>query len=260
MYVKPSIPFMASSIPGPPGVNPPLAMDRMPVVKVVNGDVWIIESTLVDPILHGPATPENTRVRFVLAENRFTEPIWAGRWHEGVEPSAIRPGLVHVVVPKAVSSALRRGVYAFSMRVEDPTGSIRETQMKGHFQVEYEPTSDIHDIPYRTGQGSSSGGHNWPDWGDSAMVKRGSVSKFEDLPKDAVRGDVWNVEEPVGNIPGGTDWVWTGEYWDSLGGSITPEAIESAVEAGGYSLIKFDENDNPYVVRMDGDSLEGGDG
>lgn len=251
MYVRPVC---------PPGVSPILRMDRMPVVKVTNGDAWTVETVLRDPVSRGPATPENTRARFVLSENRFDGPIWTARWNEGIEPSAIRAGLVRVVVPKAVSSALRRGVYAFSIRVEDPTGTFRETQTRGHFQVEYEPTSDIHDIPYRTGSGSSSGSHVWPDWGDSVMVRRGSVPRFSDLPRDAVRGDVWNVEEPVGEIPGGTDWVWTGEYWDSLGGAIAPEGIESAIEAGGYSLIKFDENGNPYVVRTDGDSLEGGNG
>ena len=239
-----------------------MAMDRMPVVKVVNGDTWMVETVLLEPISHGPATPENSVVRFTIAENRFTEPLWTGSWHQGVEPSAIRPGLVHVVVPKALSSSLRRGIYAFGARVEDPTGTFRETQAKGHFQVEYETVSDIHDIPYRPGQGSSSGSGPvpWPGYGDDVYVHRGSVERFEDLPKDPARGDVWNVVEPVGAIPGGTNWVWTGGGWDALGGEITPADIESAIEAGGYSVIRFDENDNPYVVRMDGDSLDPEDG
>lgn len=251
MYVKPQFPN---------GVNRPHVQDRMPVVRVVNGDTWMVELTICNPMSKEPATDANTRVRFVLSENRFTFPIWTGRWHEGVEPSSIVPGLVHVIVPKAVSSALRRGVYAFSMRVEDPTGTFRETQATGHFQVEYEPSSDLHEIPYRPGTSGSPAGGQFPDLGDAVYVHRGTVQRFDDLPPDPYRGDVWSVTEPVGAVPGGTNWVWTGNGWDALGGEITPEDIESAIEAGGYSVIKFDENDNPYVVRVDGDSLEDSNG
>lgn len=252
MYVKPCHPFMPPHVPGPPGVNPALAQDRMPVVRVVNGDSWRVSLSLVDPVSGGPATPENTRVEFVVAENRFTEQLWTGMWGHGVEPSAIVPGLVHVVVPQEMCSSLRRGVYAFSAKVMDNMGTFRETQAKGHFQVEYEPTSDIHDIPYRPGSGSGSG--SAPEWGPAGMnyVLRGSVERFADLPDHPVVGDAWNVVESVDEIPAGTNWVWNGSSWDPLGGAITTEMVQQAIESGGYGVISFDEEGNPYVSVPEG--------
>ncbi len=50
---------------------------------------------------------------------------------------------------------------------------------------------------------------------------RGSKNTFDSLPTtDLIPGDVWNVEEQVGNYPAGTNWAWTGTEWDALAGSI----------------------------------------
>ena len=142
MYVKP--------LPVPPGVNPAIDSDRMPVIKVFNGDTWTVDATVVNPVTRMPATPDDTIVRFVLSENRFTKSMWEGSWNDGVEPSKTIPGLVHVRIPKEISSSLRRGIYAFSLQVADDLCVRKETQLVGHFQVEYEPTSDVHNIPYRS--------------------------------------------------------------------------------------------------------------
>lgn len=142
MYVKP--------VPVPPGTNPALEEDRIPVVRVVNGDTWTLEASVVNPVTRLPATDRDTVLKFVLAENRFTAAIWTGSWHVGIEPSDTIRGLVRITVPKEVSDSLRRGVYAFSLLVTDDLGVVRETQLKGHFQVEYEPTSVVHNIPYRS--------------------------------------------------------------------------------------------------------------
>lgn len=142
MYVRP--------LPVPPGVNPAIDEDRIPVIRVFNGDTWSVEAPVSNPVTRLPATPNDTVIRFVLAENRFTKPMWEGSWHSGVEPSETVPGLVHVKIPKEISSSLRRGVYAFSLQVTDDLGTMKETQLVGHFQVEYEPTSDVHNIPYRS--------------------------------------------------------------------------------------------------------------
>jgi hypothetical protein len=144
MYVKPE-PAL------PPGVNPPLEMDRKPLLHVVNGDTWLLDFTLRNPKDGTPATPKNTLVTFVLSENKFTKTLWEGEWHSGIEPDPNVEGLVHVKIPQSVSSLLRRGVYAFSVKVSDDLNAIRETQAGGHIQVEYEPTSDLHNIPYRSG-------------------------------------------------------------------------------------------------------------
>lgn len=45
---------------------------------------------------------------------------------------------------------------------------------------------------------------------------------YADLAKktDAAVGDVWNVTDAHGDVPAGTNYVWTGEDWDALGGTI----------------------------------------
>lgn len=141
----------------PPGVNPILPSDRSPLIKFVNGDTWTIDMNLKEPVSCEPAKPDNSIVKFVLTENRFVyDAYWIGEWHNGIEPDSNIPGLVHVHIPENVSSTLRRGVYAFSVKVSEPTGldtnssNLKEvTAITGHIQVEYEPTSDEHNIPYR---------------------------------------------------------------------------------------------------------------
>ena len=134
---------------GPFGVNPSLREDRINLIQIVNGDTFEIDADLHDPSSMDPASPANTVVEFVLSEDRFSRPIWTGRWIEGVVPDKEIPGLVHVKVPGEVTSTLRRGVYAFSLKVTDVLDHRTETQLEGHFQVEYEPSSDCHNIPYR---------------------------------------------------------------------------------------------------------------
>ena len=136
----------------PGGVNPALKEDRMPVIKVFNGDTWTIDADVWDPVNGEPGIPEKVDLEFVLTENRFVkEPFWTGRWYEGILPDDVIPGLVHIKVPQEVSSELRRGVYAFSLKTTSRLDKVVDTQLKGHFQVEYEPTSDTHNIPYRKG-------------------------------------------------------------------------------------------------------------
>ena len=142
-YVKPVKPV---------GVSPALEEDRMPVVKVVNGDTWTIDADVWNPVTMEPGTPDNVKLSFVLTENRFIkDPFWTATWYNGILPDENIPGLVHIRVPAEVSSELRRGIYAFSLTSTDLLDTVIDTQMKGHFQVEYEPTSPIHNIPYRKG-------------------------------------------------------------------------------------------------------------
>lgn len=53
-----------------------------------------------------------------------------------------------------------------------------------------------------------------------AMVYRGSVQKFSDLPTDAQNGDVYNVVEAYLTYPPNTNYAWNGSSWDPLGGSL----------------------------------------
>lgn len=140
-YMKPTKPF---------GVNPALKQDRMNVIQVINGDSWKVDADVWNPSTGAPATVETVKLEFVLSENRFDpDLIWVGTWFDGIYPDDVVDGLVHVKIPSEISSQLRRGIYAFSLKATDYLDGISETQLKGHFQVEYEPSSDTHDIPYR---------------------------------------------------------------------------------------------------------------
>lgn len=143
--------------PNPPGANRPLECDRMHIVKVVSGDAWKIDAKLVNPSNGAPANYRNTIVKFVLSENKFNHfPIWVGEWSKGVFEDKVVPGLVHIIVPEDVAGGLRRGTYAFSVVVTDIDGLNKQTQLSGYFEVEYEPSAPVHDIPYRTDADTSS--------------------------------------------------------------------------------------------------------
>lgn len=137
----------------PLGVNVLNDEDRMPVWKVTNGDDWQLSVRLTVPGHTMPATPDNSRVTFALAQDRFsTVPIWTGHWHDGIVEAdhANHPGLVSIRIPDTVAATLRRGGYAFSVAVSDSFGRQTSTVLVGSLLVEYEPTSPLHNIPYRS--------------------------------------------------------------------------------------------------------------
>lgn len=135
---------------GPPGCNPLRDEDRMPILRVVSGDTWVVDADIVAPD-GGPASPNNCCVEFVLSENQFSPPMWTGKWMSGIVPDENRHGLVHVKIPREITRTIRRGSYMFSMRVSDMMHYEYSTQLAGNFLVEYLPTSDQHSIPYRDG-------------------------------------------------------------------------------------------------------------
>lgn len=141
----------------PPGCTPLNHEDRKPIMKVVSGDTWVVSAEFVAAD-GGPACPKNSVVEFVLAENQFSPPIWTGTWFDGVLPDKNRAGLVHIRVPRDITKTLRRGSYMFSARVADRTRFMFNSQLVGHFLVEYLPTSEQHSIPYRDGTSDVFGG------------------------------------------------------------------------------------------------------
>lgn len=54
---------------------------------------------------------------------------------------------------------------------------------------------------------------------------------YAKLPKDAAKGDVWNVTDAYGNVPAGTNYAYDGEAWDALAGvvDLSPYATKAAV-------------------------------
>lgn len=144
------MPYMkGKGVDAPYFANPPLKEDRINLVQIANGDSFEVEADLHVPFTGEPATPGNSVLEFVLAENRFTPPLWKGAWMEGITPDREIPGLVRVKIPGETTRSLRRGVYAFSLKVRGVLDNRTETELEGHVQVEYEPSSDCHNIPYR---------------------------------------------------------------------------------------------------------------
>jgi hypothetical protein len=137
----------------PGGVNAPRPEDRIPLWQVINGDDWTLTTRLtLPPANTTPVTPDNSRITFMIAQDRFSNvPIWTGIWLDGIlEVDRLNhPGLVTIRVPDAITSTLRRGSYAFSITVSDSFGRHKFTVLAGTLQVEYEPTSPTHNIPYR---------------------------------------------------------------------------------------------------------------
>ncbi len=136
----------------PHGINIPGGGRR--VLRAVSGDTLLFTANVVVPSTREPVKAADlsyTDVYVAVAENRFSPVIWSGsildRW---IALDKDRPGLIHVQVPRTVMGVLRRGSYAFSIVVDD--GIVRETQLTGNFQIEYEPTGSINDIPYRSDQ------------------------------------------------------------------------------------------------------------
>jgi len=137
--------------PRPIGTNPPDDEDRQAIWRVTSGDMLQL-TTRVTLVTGDPVTPENSKLRFVLSQNRFTwEPFWEGEWMNGIEEvdRQNHPGLVTIRVPDSVGDTLRRGAYAFSMTVSNRYGKDTWTPLIGTMLVEYEPSSPQHDVPYR---------------------------------------------------------------------------------------------------------------
>lgn len=134
----------------PVGVNPPVQKDRMPIWKVYNGDSLILQTLARLPHSTAIATPENSELRFVLAQNQFDrEMFWLGLWRDGIEPmSDARPGYVEIHIPDKLSSTLRRGSYQFSLTVRNLATQDVETLMNAYMLMEYNPGSPNHAIPY----------------------------------------------------------------------------------------------------------------
>ena len=133
----------------PQGVNIPCTPRRL--IRVTSGDTLSFTANVVCPATRDPVRKGDLRKTFIyvaVAENRFLPVIWAGSSRDGwVRLDENRPGLVHITVPRTITNCLRRGSYMFSVVVDD--GLVRETQLTGNFQIEYEPTGSINDIPYR---------------------------------------------------------------------------------------------------------------
>lgn len=77
----------------------------------------------------------------------------------------------------------------------------------------------------------------------SIYTPKGSKDTYEDLPTDAVAGDVWNVIAAHGNYPAGTNYAWTGTEWDALGGSLDLSNYFNKTEVEAAIKVETDRAD-----------------
>ena len=139
---------------GPFGVNPP---GEDPAEN--NNDIWVIKSgdsgerTFYDVKLPDGTrvTPENSKLRFAIADNQFCEtPIWEGEWHNGIELVNNEDGNILVDIPTEIMDSLRRGSYRFSLTVTDIAGLKSYVPIDSSMLLEYTVSGPQHDIPYKS--------------------------------------------------------------------------------------------------------------
>lgn len=135
----------------PEGNFPLMPRDRTFIIQAINGDKIVLRCRIY--LRDGrPVDYDNSILTFTIRDHRFAPSIlWIGTWRDGIERVASdHPGLIMVTLPDTISSSLRRGSYIFSLRVTDKLGKNSFTTLEGMLQIEYAPTSDTHDIPYRS--------------------------------------------------------------------------------------------------------------
>ena len=89
---------------------------------------------------------------------------------------------------------------------------------------------------------------------------RGSKETFAELPEEGmIAGDVWNVNEKVGNHPAGTNWAWTGEAWDALAGSIDLSEYSTTSEVEALLKVESDRaiaKEGELLLLIEGNASE----
>lgn len=201
----------------PQGVNIPGGSRRL--IKCVSGDTLTFTALVCVPSTHEPVRPidlETTVVYVAVAENRFTSVLWSGSTRDGwIRLDEHKHGLVHITIPRTVMNVLRRGAYAFSVVADD--GIVRETQLTGNFQIEYEPTGSINDIPYRTDK---------PDGSPVSLTPEVDLAAQEHhrLTHDQLLDAVDAIARKLAGVPAVSDAVYGGCGYDP-----TEAEVEEAV-------------------------------
>ena len=87
----------------------------------------------------------------------------------------------------------------------------------------------------------------------SVYRPKGSVQTFAELPEEKEIGDVYDVKEANGNNPAGTNYVWTGEEWDALGGMVDLSPFARKDEVNAELLKKVNATD---LVAISAEDIE----
>ena len=195
----------------PHGINIPCGSRRL--IKCVSGDTLLFTANVTVPSTREPVKKKDlpdVGVYIAVAENRFTPVIWSGSISDGwIVLDQNRPGLIHITVPRTVMSVLRRGSYSFSVVVDD--GIVRETQLVGNFQIEYEPTGSINDIPYRNDQTSGNPISLTPEIDLAAQDRHRLTHDQLLLAVDAISKTLLSKDELASAVYGDCDYDPTAE-------------------------------------------------
>lgn len=85
---------------------------------------------------------------------------------------------------------------------------------------------------------------------------KGTKANYAALPSSGNEvGDVWNVEAANGNTPAGTNYVWDGEAWDALGGTIDLSPYMEASAFTAWTAGTYTSNKTSIEGRIS--TLEG---
>lgn len=86
----------------------------------------------------------------------------------------------------------------------------------------------------------------------SIYKPKGSVDTYDQLPSDAVIGDVYNIatEDKSHGIKAGDNVVWQGEYWDNLSGFVDLAPYLTSEAASGIYL-RQDTASTTYATKSE---------
>ena len=75
----------------------------------------------------------------------------------------------------------------------------------------------------------------------SVYTYKGSVDNISELPANAVKGDVWNITNETEYGPAGVNVAWTGNEWDSLGGTLSTVNVTTEINEIKQDLTDLTE-------------------
>ena len=73
-----------------------------------------------------------------------------------------------------------------------------------------------------------------------AVLYKGSVETYADLPTDALIGWMYNVQvgEPAFNVKAGDNFIWNGKDWDNMGGFLNVDEILKKDKDASFGDLK----------------------
>lgn len=93
-------------------------MLRPNIIKIPAFSDWLFTFTILDPDTGLPATQDNTYAKFCLYEHPMDKtPLWSCEWNTGIQENPVKPGVIHVVVPRKISDYLPPGIYTYSLDI-----------------------------------------------------------------------------------------------------------------------------------------------